>query len=224
LASKGYFLKEDTRTPYFQKLKAPIKGKTFADSFSSEIMKAYEYIASFCGMSKLVDTKFLLTGVPGSGKSTVMLHCVERLHEMGFTVGGIATPEVRRGGRRVGFSVLDLASGRRAALAEVGFSSEFTLGRYGVNIAEFESVALPALDYAEMRSDVICIDEIGRMELFSNSFKLKIEHLLRSQKPTIAVLHREYVSTYGRGGILLRVSPKNREKLVELIVRRIAKS
>ena len=134
--------------------------------------------------------KYFLTGLPGSGKSTVFIRCVERLKEMGFSVGGIATPEIRNRGRRTGFSVVDLATGRRGLLAGVDVSSSYKVGRYGVNLPEFESVALLALDHAEESCDVIGIDEIGRMELFSEPFKRKVDELVDSTKPLISVLHK----------------------------------
>lgn len=165
--------------------------------------------------------KFFLTGCPGSGKSMLLLRCVEGLRRLGYTVGGIATPELRRDGRRVGFNVVDLASGQRAVLAGVEVASSFRVGRYGVDLMGFESVALPALDYAEGICDVICIDEIGRMELFSRSFKRRVEELIRGPKPMIAVLHRRYAETYSGGGTLFHVSPDNREQLVQLIVKRV---
>jgi nucleoside-triphosphatase len=167
------------------------------------------------------DDKFFLTGRPGSGKSTLLLRCVKGLRRLGFTVGGIATPELRREGRRIGFNVVDLASGRRALLAGVEVASSFRVGRYGVDLTGFESVALPALDYAEGICDVVCIDEIGRMELFSRPFKRRVEELIRGPKPMIAVLHRRYAGTYSGGGTLLHVSPENRERLALLIVKRI---
>jgi len=168
-----------------------------------------------------MEGKFFLTGPPGSGKSTAMLRCVERLQGLGFTVGGIVTPELRNGDRRVGFSVVDLGSGQRALMAGIEVPSSFRVGRYGVDLGGFESVALPALDYAEKSCDVVCIDEIGRMELFSKPFERRMERLLRGPKPLIAVLHRGYVGIYGGLGTLFHISPENREQLVQLIVRRL---
>ena len=162
--------------------------------------------------------KYFLTGLPGSGKSTVFIKCVERLRRLGFTVGGIATPEIRRRGRRVGFSVVDLATGRRALLAGVEVSSSFRVGRYGVDLAGFESVALPALDYAEESCDVVCIDEIGRMELFSIPFKRRAEELIKGSKPMVSVLHRNYAKVYSGWGTLLHVSHENRGRLPQVVV------
>jgi nucleoside-triphosphatase len=161
--------------------------------------------------------KFFLTGPPGSGKSTVFLGCDERLRELGFTVGGIATPEIRSRGRRVGFSVVDLATGRAALLAGVEVSSSFRVGRYGVNLPEFESVALPALDHAEGSCDVIGIDEIGRMELFSEPFRRRVDELVDGPKPLISVLHRNYVRAFRGKGEIYIVSPESRESLPQII-------
>lgn len=162
--------------------------------------------------------KVFLTGQPGSGKSTIFMRCVELLRGMSYSVGGISTPEIRSRGRRVGFNVVDIATGRRELLAGVNVSSSFRVGRYCVNLAGFESVALPALSHALEACDVVCIDEIGRMELFSEPFRQRVDELIRGPKPMIAVLHRNYVKTYGGSGTLFRVSYNNRESLPRLVV------
>lgn len=162
--------------------------------------------------------KFLLSGLPGSGKSTVILRCVEELRGRGFRVGGISTPEVRRGGRRVGFEVVDLASGRRGILAAVGIISRYRVGKYGVDVDGFEAVALPAMRYAEEMCDIICIDEIGRMELYSKSFEEEVRRILSGLKPVIAVVHRRYTGAYGRYGELLWVSRERVDQLVSYLV------
>ena len=161
--------------------------------------------------------RILLTGLPGSGKSTVLLRVVERLRGEGLRIGGIITPEVRVGGRRVAFKVVDLHSGREGLLASVDRIGGPRVGRYRVDVKGFEEVALPALEYAERECDLICIDEIGRMELFSQAFRRRVEELFRSGKPLLAVVHRDYVRAYGRMGTLIRVTPENREDLVEVI-------
>jgi len=168
--------------------------------------------------SEMMGWRFFLTGVPGSGKSTAFMRCVERFRMLGFTVGGISTPEIRSQGRRIGFSVIDLALDRRALLAGVDVTSKLRVGRYGVDVSGFESVALPALDYAEKSCDVVCIDEIGRMEFFSEGFKRRVEELMRGSKPMVAVLHRDYIRMFGRFGALLSVTPETRDEIPELVV------
>lgn len=166
----------------------------------------------------MAEGKYFLTGLPGSGKSTVFIRCVERLKEMGYAVGGIATPEVRSRGRRTGFSVIDIATGRRGQLAGVDVSSSFRVGRYGVNIPEFESVALPALDHAEESCDVIGIDEIGRMEFFSKPFERRVDDLIHGSKTMVSVLHRNYADRYRDMGTTYVVSPESRDGLTGIVV------
>jgi len=172
----------------------------------------------------LGEEKYLLTGPPGSGKSTVMSKCVEQLRMLDITVGGISTPEIRRDGRRVGFSVIDLALRRRGILAGVDVTSRFRVGKYGVDLKEFESIALPALDYADRECDVICVDEVGSMELFSDSFRRRLEMLLLGDKPMIVVVHRSYVESYRSYSALFYISRKNRELIPRRIVDGIRRS
>jgi len=162
-----------------------------------------------------------LTGLPGSGKSTVMIRCIEKLRRRGLAVGGIATPEVRVRGRRVGFDVVDVASGFKALMAGVEVSSSFRVGKYGVDVVAFESIALPALEHAERISDLVAIDEIGRMELLSEQFKKRVDELLMREKPVLAVLHRNYVKSYGSEGILYEVTQENRDSLVDMVTSHI---
>lgn len=163
------------------------------------------------------ECKFLLTGYPGSGKSTVLLRCTSLLKEEGFKIGGIITPEVKRHGRRMGFRVIDLSTGREEILADLNFSSRYRIGRYGINIKGFEDVALSALDNAGENCDVLCIDEIGPMELFSRKFELKAGELIKGLKPMIVVLHRKYVERYKAYGKLFHVSAENRDYLPGVI-------
>jgi len=165
--------------------------------------------------------KIFLTGMPGSGKSTVLMKVIERLRAEGLRVGGIITPEVRTQGQRTAFKVVDLSSGEEGILASVDQPNGPTVGKYRVNIPDFERVAIPALDFAIKQCHIICIDEIGKMELFSTEFKQKINEILRSEKPLIVAVHRNYAKNYEKIGIMLQVTPENREKITDTIVSKI---
>lgn len=166
--------------------------------------------------------KVFLTGSPGSGKSTVLLKVIERLRSEGLKVGGITTPEVRGAhGYRIAFKVVDLASGEEGTLASVDQPVGPRVGKYRVNIQDFERVALPALNYALEECDVVCMDELGTMEFFSAKFKQKVEEVLESGKPVVAVVHRNYARLYKKTGIMFQVTPKNREKITHLIASEI---
>lgn len=158
--------------------------------------------------------RILITGLPGSGKSTVLLKVVEKFKAVGLRVGGFVTPDVRVSGRRIAFKVVDLYSKKEAILANLRLEIGPSVGPYRVDIPAFEGIALPALNYAKKECDLICIDEIGRMELFSRNFSRGIEELFSLEKPILAVVHRDYVRTYGSRGTLLTVTQDNRDALV----------
>jgi len=146
--------------------------------------------------------KVFLTGKPRSGKSTVLARVINILKNKGLKVGGFITPEIVVNGKRVGFKVIDVYSGEEGILAKVctGVEDKPRVGKYCVDVEDFERVVLPALDFAVNECDVVCVDEIGKMELFSKKFKEKIEEILRSEKTVVAVLHRNLVGRYGKYG------------------------
>ena len=164
--------------------------------------------------------KIFLTGTSGSGKSTALMKVIERLEAKGLRIGGIITPEVRVKGRRIAFKVVDLSSGEEGVLASTDQLTGPRVGRYRVNIPDFERVALPALSFALEECDITCIDELGTMEFFSAKFKQKVKEILSSGKPVIAVVHHNYAEIYERIGTLFQVTQENRERIVSTIVSR----
>ena len=165
--------------------------------------------------------KIFLTGRPGSGKSTVLMELIEQLKAEGLKVGGIITPEVRARCYRTAFKVVDLSSGEEGILASVDQPTGPMVGKYRVNLQDFERVALPALDFALKECDIICIDELGKMEFFSAKFKQRVNEILKSEKPLIAAVHRNYAKIYEKRGSLIQVTPENREKIIDTIISRI---
>ncbi|XP_009905297.2 cancer-related nucleoside-triphosphatase [Dryobates pubescens] len=119
-----------------------------------------------------------LTGPPGIGKTTLIQKVTQALKSSGVPIDGFYTEEVREGGRRTGFDVVTL-SGKRGPLSRVSSDSstsrrECRVGQYVVDVVSFEQLVLPMLRNVNHGSDAekkICvIDEIGKMELFSQAF------------------------------------------------------
>lgn len=131
----------------------------------------------------------LLTGSPGIGKTTVLTKVVEVLREKGYAVGGIISREVRSCGTRVGFEILDVASSRRGWLAHVNQPTGPRVGKYRVNLEDLNNVGADAIVKAVADADVIAIDEIGPMELFSEKFKQAVKMAVDSTKPLVSVVH-----------------------------------
>jgi len=131
----------------------------------------------------------LLTGSPGVGKTTVLLTVVEALKAKGYSVGGMLSREIRSCGARVGFEILDLGSGRHGWLAHVDQKSGPQVGKYRVNLEDLNGIGAEAIVRAVENFDVVAIDEIGPMELFSEKFKEAVKRAVKSGKPVVGVVH-----------------------------------
>ncbi|XP_053315615.1 cancer-related nucleoside-triphosphatase [Spea bombifrons] len=119
-----------------------------------------------------------LTGPPGIGKTTLIKKASEMLRSSGVSIDGFYTEEVRQGGRRIGFDIVTL-SGKRGTLSRTQSDGrtdrrEYRVGQYVVDLVSFEQLALPVLSSTVKengKEKMICVvDEIGKMELFSESF------------------------------------------------------
>jgi nucleoside-triphosphatase len=114
---------------------------------------------------------------------------VNALRERGICVGGMISREAREGGTRVGFEILDLSSGRHGWLAHVNQKNGPQVGKYRVNIEDLNNIGAQAVTEAVEKCEVIAIDEIGPMELFSERFKEAVRKALESHKLVLAVVH-----------------------------------
>ena len=127
----------------------------------------------------------LLTGPPACGKTTVVLHLVERLSD--FRLAGFYTQELREGRSRVGFEAVGISSGLHAILAHARSKSRVRVGRYGV-----EPSALVPLVAAELGKsegvNLFVIDEIGKMECMSAAFVDATRSVLESGRPLVATI------------------------------------
>jgi len=75
----------------------------------------------------------VVTGDPGVGKTTVVMHVAEVLKQRGLKVGGVVSREVRRNNTRMGFEFIDLATNETATLASTTGSGP-RIGKYLVDL------------------------------------------------------------------------------------------
>lgn len=170
-----------------------------------------------------------LTGPPGIGKTTVLLKAVEKLRSMGFKVGGMMSREVRERGVRVGFKIVDLSTGREGWLAHVRQPVGPKISKYRVNLSDLESVGVKSVREAVLNADLIVIDEVGPMELFSKPFRDAVKAALESGKPILGTIHyraRDPLVTMikSREDVeVLKVTAVNRGHLHETITETVSK-
>ena len=162
-----------------------------------------------------------ITGAPSSGKTTVIKKVIARLP---CPANGFYTEEERINDKRTGF-VMHTLDGKKGHLAHQDIVSEYHIRRYGVSLPTIEALAVPAI--SPLGSQIIVIDEIGKMECFSPKF---IEAALKAlNSPNIVV------GTITLGGTdfilkvkmrddieILDVTLENRNELPSIILQRIS--
>jgi nucleoside-triphosphatase len=126
----------------------------------------------------------LLTGKPGTGKTALIKEALARTKVKG---GGFYTEEIRTGGIRQGFRIITL-DGQEAVLAHVSISSPYQVSKYRVDTDSLNRVGVFALRQALKESDLIVIDEIGKMELMSPQFKEAVTQAINSGKKVLGTI------------------------------------
>jgi len=140
--------------------------------------------------------------------------------------GGFFTREIKEGGRRVGFSINTL-DGREGILANKSIRSEYRVGKYGINIEDIDTIAVPSI-IPRGKDEIVVIDEIGKMECFSDLFKETLIQVLDSPNcviGSIALKGDSFIQGIkNRDDVKVsNVTPQTRDSLVEKILDSIKK-
>ena len=126
----------------------------------------------------------LLTGQPGTGKTALIKEALVRTKVRG---GGFYTEEIRTGGIRQGFRIVTLDN-QEAILAHVSISSPYQVSKYKVDTGALERVGVSALRQALRESDLVVIDEIGKMELLSSRFREAVTQAINGGKKVLGTI------------------------------------
>lgn len=165
-------------------------------------------------------TRIVVLGRPGVGKTTLVRRVSE--HFPGF-FRGFYTEEIREKNIRTGFRIVTL-SGKEGILALRGASSPFRVGTYAVFLEEFEKVALPELEEATRLSVPCLVDELGKMEFFSQRFTEVLKPLWERVPLLLATTRfpeipqvREFLKEAHR----FLLTPQNREAVFSEVIHTI---
>ena len=169
-------------------------------------------------------TILILTGAPGIGKTTTVIHSAKMLKNRGLNVGGVVSKEIRINNMRVGFEFVDLVTNETNVLAYV-FGNGPKVGKYFVSL-EGCRFAAERLSTALKSCDVIICDEIGPMELKSIEFTNSVRNLLNVDKKIIIVMHQKLRHPLtdqfrNNASLLIKVDLENREKVSEILLNRL---
>jgi len=170
----------------------------------------------------LIIKNILITGLPGVGKTTLIRRLAEELKN--FHPAGFYTAEIREGGIRKGFELISL-DGKKGLLSHIDIKSPYRVSKYCVDIKGFESF-LDSIAFLDPATRLIIIDEIGKMECFSDKFRNLIKEILDSDKLVIAT-----IALKGTGIIsdikkrddikLFEITQSNRNSLLSEILKEI---
>lgn len=173
-----------------------------------------------------MSAKILIIGPPKCGKSTLIEKLISYFKQKRIEIHGFITPEVRENQKRIGFDVRNIYSETDYKLARKGnYDTKYNLGSYSVFIKEFEEMLDDFQKEEKSEEDLIIIDEIGKMELFSHKFQNLIKELFSSSFPIIATiglnlkhdLKEELLKNPDM--TLLRLNRNNQEKVFEKIIK-----
>jgi len=165
--------------------------------------------------------KILLTGLPGCGKTTAIINIIASLECE--KVAGFYTQEIRENNNRKGFRFKRL-DGITGILAHVDIKGRFKVGKYGVDVIDFEKSVVPVLDVERTDAELFVIDEIGKMECFSEKFIAVTRRLFASDKPVLATVARKGAGLISEiknypGTQLFKLNHENREKTIAEILK-----
>ncbi len=169
-----------------------------------------------------------MTGPPGIGKTSVLRRAVPELKTRDYDVGGMICREVREGGLRVGFEIMDLSTGQRGWLAHVNQSTGPKIGKYRVNLTDLDVIGAGSILDALQNADILAVDEIGPMELLSPAFSNALLKAVESSKPLLGTIHYRLSNSLvdrikmREDTEILKVTYENRENLQNLIVDKIS--
>lgn len=154
-----------------------------------------------------------ITGQPGSGKSTLLEKAIADVDsKWGFFAKSIVEEGVREG-----FS-LQSERGDEIVLASTSVPSGPKVSKYRVDLKALEEFLESMRD--PKKGELVYLDEVGEMELYSDLMKPLVERWLDSSDNIILVISSVFSdplidSIRDQADLLIEVNKENREQLLK---------
>ncbi|MFQ5836821.1 MAG: nucleoside-triphosphatase, partial [Candidatus Bathyarchaeia archaeon] len=104
------------------------------------------------------------------------------------------------------------------------------ISKYRVNLTDLDAIGVGAILDAVRNADVIIVDEIGPMELFSSAFRDAVVQAVESSKSLLGTIHfglrDSLVNSFKKreDAEIFEVTYENRETLHNLIIDKVVQS
>ena len=164
----------------------------------------------------------ILTGPPRVGKTTVIRTLVKALED---GCAGFYTEEIKEQEERVGFRLHTMQK-KSCVLSHRDIKGHIHVGKYGVDLECVDGIGATAIKRGIKAGKTIIIDEIGKMEIISRSFRLAVLDALDSKCAVIGTMlfkRQPFCdSIRSRKDVeIIEVTEENREKLPGMILEKL---
>ncbi len=162
----------------------------------------------------------LITGSPRVGKTTLITSVIK---EMKKDVIGFLTEEIKENNRRTGFEIKTYSGHKLLLASKKNTTSRYRVAGYGVYLENIDTtIENLSQELFETDYDLIIIDEIGKMELFSSKFRSFVMDCLETKKVLGTIMLRDNDFTRQIKNrddtILLEITVSNREEIKNKIM------
>ena len=162
----------------------------------------------------------LITGLPRTGKTTLILDVIK---EMEKEVIGFVTKEILVNNRREGFSIETFSGLNKILASKKHTEGKFRVASYGVYVENVDLVVKELnIRFEQQKHDLIVIDEIGKMELFSFDFRKFVQKCLDTKKVLGTIMLRDNEFTRNiknrKDTLVFNLTKENRENVRKRIM------
>jgi nucleoside-triphosphatase THEP1 len=136
----------------------------------------------------------ILSAGRGEGKTAFLARLADHVAAAGRSIGGITTPAVFEGERRIGYDLVDLRVGQRWPLARLSelLDSIIKVGAYRFHHAAIQAGNVAVIGAVRDGLDFIAVDEVGPLEFRGSGWTPALTCALAECRPeqTLVVVVR----------------------------------
>lgn len=165
----------------------------------------------------------IITGLPKSGKSTLL----DKVLKPYANKIGFITKEIRNEHGRVGFNIVT-HQGFEIRLAHTQLKTSHNVGKFFVDIGALQDAVTRVSIFSP--EDILYLDEIGQMQLFSDNFKKLVRKYLDSENIVVATITSVYEDEFtqsirARDDVyIVEISEQNHEDKTQFVQKLIQKA